>query len=96
MIRIAASSLVLGTMLFVGAAQAEPAKLTAPQMDQVTAGFLNTLQINVNFNRQLAFAAANACRQAGCNGQGNRSGGSTVAAAAQADNYNTTTLINIH
>ena len=83
MIRIAASSLVLGTMLFIGAAQAEPAKLTAPQMDQVTAGDLH----NFNATLQFAIASARSCSQAGCgNGSwfGNRS---EAEAAAVTQNY---------
>jgi hypothetical protein len=62
MIKITASSLILGAMLFVGAAQAEPAKLTTSQMDQVTAGgygdFDITTQINKNYTEQYAKAYA--------------------------------------
>jgi hypothetical protein len=96
MMKTTALSLILGTMFVVGAAQAQPAKLTTSQMDQVTAGFLD-VQSNFNVTRQRAVAVANACRQAGCNGNGNRSGGgNTVAAAAQATNTNGTLQFNIH
>jgi hypothetical protein len=38
MMKTTALSLILGTMFAVGAAQAQPAKLTSTQMDAVTAG----------------------------------------------------------
>jgi hypothetical protein len=38
MMKTTALSLILGTMFCVGAAQAQPAKLTSTQMDAVTAG----------------------------------------------------------
>ena len=74
---------MLGTLLFVGAAQAEPAKLTARQMDQVTAGDL----VNINFTIQVAHASAKSCVRAGC---GNYSFGgnySTASALAVNNNY---------
>lgn len=87
--KLAASSLVLGTMLFVGAAQAEPAKLTTRQMDQVTAGDL----INANFTLQFAHASAKSCVAAGC---GNVSiYGNQSAALATAANGNYTTQANV-
>ena len=88
MIKIAASSLVLGTMLFVGAAQAEPTKLTTSQMDQVTAGDLR----NINFTLQVAFASARSCSQAGC---GNYSGGNFSDADATAATVNETYQANV-
>jgi hypothetical protein len=95
MIKIAASSLALGTMLFLGAAQAEPLKLTTSQMDQVTAGQpfdIDLENVNVNLTFQRAVAVANACRQAGC---GNDSiGGAVAAAVATAYNTNATVQAN--
>ena len=89
MIKIAASSLVLGTLLFVGAAQAEPAKLTPRQMDQVTAGDLK----NINVTLQFAHASAKSCVAAGC---GNYSfGGNYSTAAAAAANWNATSQANV-
>jgi len=89
MIKIAASSLVLGTMLFVGAAQAEPAKLTTRQLDQVTAGDL----INDNFTLQFAHASAKSCVQAGCGNDSFLGNYSTAAAAA--GNLNQTSQANV-
>jgi hypothetical protein len=85
MIKIAASSLVLGTMFFVGAAQAEPAKLTTSQMDRVTAGDL----INANFTLQFAHASAKSCVAAGCGNYsifGNQSQAEALAANANYTN----------
>jgi hypothetical protein len=89
MIKIAASSLVLGTMLFVGAAQAQPAKLTTKQMDQVTAGFLG----NFNGTLQGAFSSAKSCVAAGC---GNESFlGNYSEAVSGAGNLNATGQNNV-
>lgn len=89
MSKIATLSLVLGTMLVVGAAQAEPAKLTTRQMDQVTAGDL----VNLNFTAQFAHSSAKSCVAAGC---GNFSfGGNYSAAGAAAGNLNGTSQANV-
>ena len=76
-------------MLFVAAAQAEPAKLTTRQLDQVTAGDL----INFNFTAQFAHASAKSCVQAGC---GNVSiYGNTSGALATAGNANYSSQANV-
>ena len=70
-------------MLFVGAAQAEPAKLTPRQMDQVTAGDL----INFNATLQFAHASAKSCVAAGCGNVSIYGNQSAAWAAAANANY---------
>ena len=48
MIKLAASTLLVGTAFAVGAAQAEPLTLTEDQMDQVTAAGFGTVNFDVN------------------------------------------------
>ena len=61
MIRLAASTLLVGTVFAVGVAQAEPLTLTEDQMDQVTAagfGAVNfqwALNKNKNANTNINF-----------------------------------------
>src|SRR4051812_10458640 len=63
MMKTTALSLILGTMFVVGAAQAQPAKLTTSQMDQVTAGDIT--QANVSDITQRARVDVDACGDAG-------------------------------
>ena len=50
MIKLAASTLLVGTMFAVGAAQAEPLTLTEDQMDQVTAAGFGFVEFDVNID----------------------------------------------
>jgi hypothetical protein len=96
MMKTTALSLILGTMFFLGAAQAQPAKLTTSQMDQVTAG--DIYQTNDNYTEQYARARANSCGQAGsgCSTYDNVGGGDIYSRAkAEAYNLNENTQANL-
>jgi hypothetical protein len=78
MMKTTALGLILGTMFAVGAAQAQPAKLTTSQMDQVTAGQITItadeigVQANISRISQRVSSDVDACGDAGsaCNVSG--------------------------
>jgi hypothetical protein len=98
MMKTTALSLILGTMFVVGAAQAQPAKLTTSQMDQVTAGDIT--QANVSDISQRARVDVDACGDAGaaCNTSNydtDYSGNVRARAEAEVTNYASVVQANV-